>query len=315
MSKPPAQLAEEGEALAAEGRHQEAAEAFEAAARNCLGAKRSFRYTEAAEAQRALHKAGKKTARKVVAPPAPPATPAFRYAVYKNGHSNTCIVVPGRDPKRTYYIPMDPLEVAVKSTPAREFASEYSEMPGYPAKRAAELYLFTERFKTFTQEAREHLEKLVADPAYAYDVSQFKPIQKSPEKEHNMSATETTTTAPAKKAAPAPAKKAAPAKVPAAKKAAPAPAKKAAAPAKKAAPAKAPAAKKTNPGNSKFGRDDVITVLAKENPKRAGSKAHDMFELYKTCKTVGAYLDKGGNSGYLNYDVGAGFVKVAAAKK
>lgn len=100
-----------------------------------------------------------------------------------------------------------------------------------------------------------------------------------------------------------------------------APAKKVAA--KKAVPAKKTAAKKvtkkvkvaTEGGKrgapTKFPLEAKITVLEKTNPKREGKRSFDEYELYKTCKTVGAYIDAGGTPGYLNYDVERGYIKVA----
>ena len=257
------------------------------------------------------------------APPvAAPAAPA--YAVFRNQHRHTCIKVPGPlrrgkpDETRTYYIPMDPLEVAVKSSPTTEFYSEFEPVPDYPVKRAAELYLYTEKFKAFTPEARRHLEVIVADPAYSYSADRFSkqltpPVAKEPEMTTEAPAKKT---APAKKAAAAPAKKAAtaaPAKQPAAKKAPAVPAKgaKPAVGDKKESAVKA-AAKAPSPG--RLNDTDKIVIVAAENPKRAETKAHAMFELYKKTKTVGAYKAADGDTGYLNFDIKAGFVKIEAAK-
>ena len=37
--------------------------------------------------------------------------------------------------------------------------------------------------------------------------------------------------------------------------------------------------------------DQVITVLAPNNPKREGTACHHIFELYRTTKTVGEFID------------------------
>jgi hypothetical protein len=253
------------------------------------------------------------------------------YYVARTQHNQTCIVVPGtsRDRGRTCYIPMDPLEVGVKSLPAKEFQSEYEPMLHYPVKRAAELYLYTETFKTFAPEARRHLERIVADPAYSYDAAQFKPI---PRKQENVmsevqqsTATVKKSTAPVKAAKPeaaakAPAKKAskpevaakAPAKKAAEKSAAPV--KNKVADKKEAAPAKDKkadkGAKTSAPRAGKFAETDKIVVLAKENPKRANTKAYDNFELYKKSKTVGDFVKAGGDTGYMGFDHKSGFIKV-----
>lgn len=131
------------------------------------------------------------------------------------------------------------------------------------------------------------------------------------------------------------ARKAAPAKpAKAAKKAA----GKAAKPAQKAAPAKpAKAAQKTVKGTGKgaqkaagkaapakaakgngakrgrsgaYDEGQKITVLAKENPKRAGSAAYKIFELLKKSKTVGDFYAKGGASHNLKWNEDREYIKV-----
>jgi hypothetical protein len=52
-------------------------------------------------------------------------------------------------------------------------------------------------------------------------------------------------------------------------------------------------------------RAQKIKLLVKENPGREGSKRAAWYDLYKTSKTVGDYLDAGGDAGYLNADVKA----------
>lgn len=61
-----------------------------------------------------------------------------------------------------------------------------------------------------------------------------------------------------------------------------------------------------------------ITLLAKTNPKRVGSKAHGVFSLYKDGMTVGAFCDavdavelhKGTATPNLVYDAGHGFISI-----
>jgi len=48
--------------------------------------------------------------------------------------------------------------------------------------------------------------------------------------------------------------------------------------------------------------DAKIKVLAKENPKRAGSASFDRFALYSKNATVGDFLAAGGTSGDLHWD-------------
>lgn len=53
-----------------------------------------------------------------------------------------------------------------------------------------------------------------------------------------------------------------------------------------------------------------ITLVEKKNPKKPSSGAFHQYEKYKTCKTVGDFLDAGGTSADLNYDSKKGFIKV-----
>lgn len=85
---------------------------------------------------------------------------------------------------------------------------------------------------------------------------------------------------------------------------------KAAAPKKEAA-AKAPAKAKTKAkADGQRGRegpyalDSKITLVVKDNPKRAGTKAHKLYAKYKNGMTVGEALKAGFYWTYLQYDVG-----------
>ncbi len=241
------------------------------------------------------------------------------YAAFRDASRHSCIRVRDNG-SRVSYVPMDALETVVKSLPAKEFYQDYEPIPDYPVKRAAEIYLFSETSKEFSSEAKQHLERIVGDPAYAYDAAKFssQPVLTKPKEPETMStpetagATATTSAAPAK----TPAKKA-PAKAPAKKAPAKTPAKKAAAAPAKAAKTPAKTAKGTVAKGAKApatsGRIDraaKLTLLVKENPKREGTKAHEAFEIYRKAKTVGDALDAGVPTGYLNFDVKAGFVKL-----
>ena len=57
----------------------------------------------------------------------------------------------------------------------------------------------------------------------------------------------------------------------------------------------------------------IITVLATENPKRPNSMAAERFALYKTGMTVAEYVEAGGRSGDLHYDIANGHIEVKAA--
>lgn len=95
---------------------------------------------------------------------------------------------------------------------------------------------------------------------------------------------------------------------PVAKKAAPAEAK--AAPAKstkKAAPEAA--TEKSGPGRKSMFNDGMkITVLAKENPKRAGAAAR--FALYKNGLTIGEYVAAGGTLADIRWDTKMNYISV-----
>lgn len=179
--------------------------------------------------------------------------------VRMRGSSHTAIRV-SVGPKFTTFIPMETL--ALTKLDNREFHNDWEEYTVYPVRRAAQLYL-KDQFREIPQQARECLEKIVADPATVFDETRIN----QPSKEETMA----TKTAPAKtpatsKVAAAPAKpaaKAAPAK-PAAKAAA-APAKAPAKPAAKAAPAKAPA--KAN------GISTVVAQAGKKAPAKNAAPA------------------------------------------
>lgn len=99
-------------------------------------------------------------------------------------------------------------------------------------------------------------------------------------------------------------------------------AKTAAAPAPKAtaAPAteaKVPVAKMRGPRGVL--ETAVITVLSDGNPKRPGSRAHEVFALYKSGMTVGAFVDATEKAGEAHrayatpcmvYDAAHGFIKI-----
>ena len=96
----------------------------------------------------------------------------------------------------------------------------------------------------------------------------------------------------------------------AAKKAEEKAAKEAERAAKKAAREEAKANKA--PRSYRIPRDGVLTVLVKENPKRAGSAAHARFEGYFAdgVKTVQDALNNGLTPADLFHDIGHGFISV-----
>lgn len=88
---------------------------------------------------------------------------------------------------------------------------------------------------------------------------------------------------------------------------------------KKKATKKAAVAKKSTTTNGekrgragKFAPEAKIKVLAKENPKRAGSASFKRFALYEKSATVAEFLKAGGTAGDLHYDSVHEYIKVAA---
>ncbi|MCP4141564.1 MAG: hypothetical protein GY755_15005 [Chloroflexi bacterium] len=55
----------------------------------------------------------------------------------------------------------------------------------------------------------------------------------------------------------------------------------------------------------------TVLKYQESNPKRAGSKAHQRFELYMKAKTVAEFLKLGGLKADLRYDADKGFVEIA----
>ena len=53
-----------------------------------------------------------------------------------------------------------------------------------------------------------------------------------------------------------------------------------------------------------------ITVLAKSNPKRPGTKCYTWFTWYKSGMTVAQYFEKGGRADHIRWDVQHGFISL-----
>ena len=60
-----------------------------------------------------------------------------------------------------------------------------------------------------------------------------------------------------------------------------------------------------------FDKGAAITLLKTENPKRVGSKSHYRYEHYKTSKTVGDFIGKGGTFGDLSWDSARSHITIA----
>lgn len=62
--------------------------------------------------------------------------------------------------------------------------------------------------------------------------------------------------------------------------------------------------------SSKIPNDATIRVLAEENPRRKGTKAHERFELFKDGMTVKEYLDAGGTRLAIRTNVEKGHIEL-----
>lgn len=82
------------------------------------------------------------------------------------------------------------------------------------------------------------------------------------------------------------------------------------------AAADAPAAKRGAPigarGPKGVALDAIVTLKCEGNPKRPGSKAHDVFSLYRDGMTVQDFLDAAGDAATPNlvYDAAHGFIAI-----
>lgn len=229
-------------------------------------------------------------------------------AVFADVNRRTCIAL-GEQRGRVVFIPQYSSGFQVCKLGAETFARQYDLcLTEYPVKRAAELYLKAATlFTDTTAEARRLLTELVKDKTLSYDVEALlsKPVE-------GVTIMATAKKPAAKKAAPKkPAAKAAP-KKPVAKKAAPtkvssAPKKPAATAGRRAIDAVVQRAVPKKPNGPDI---RVITVLAKENPKREGTSAHDIFANYKSGMSVEAFYKAGGNATALAYDAKKGFISL-----
>lgn len=128
------------------------------------------------------------------------ATDVYEYGVYHTHNRHTCILVHTGE-RYTEYIPMEASAVQVLRMENKEFARTYTPRPDYPVRRAAEIYLHAPS-KVVAPKAREHLQRILADPAFVYDSSQFNlpPLKAQLHKEEDPIMA-TKKTAPAKKTA------------------------------------------------------------------------------------------------------------------
>lgn len=89
---------------------------------------------------------------------------------------------------------------------------------------------------------------------------------------------------------------------------------KASRPAKESRASRAATPKSPKAGNggakSRYGDADVIKLLVKENPKKKGSAAYALWELYRDGMTCGEYLKAGGIRAAFSWDTSHGFIKI-----
>ena len=212
--------------------------------------------------------------------------------VFRDHHGHACLRVESH-PRHTVIIENNGSSIELRKVSTAEFDAAYIPML-YDVDRAVERYLNPiTSATTITHAARERLLQI---------------------KEAEMAKTETAKKPAGSKAAPAGKgkKEALPldsAKVVNPGKAAEAKAK----PAKeaKAKPAKEAKAKPAKEAKAPRGESKKIKLLVKENPKRKGSNAYSIFELYSTCKTTDEFLANGGTASSMRYDEKAGFIELS----
>lgn len=93
------------------------------------------------------------------------------YRLFRDHNRHHCICV-AVERKYTYFIPMEAAEVRTRALAHEEFARTFEPVEEYPVRRAAEIFLAAPD-KEVAPEAREHLEAILADPAYVYDRSLY----------------------------------------------------------------------------------------------------------------------------------------------
>lgn len=256
-------------------------------------------------------------------------------AVYRDS-SHSAILVDRTD-THAFFIPLATLKV--EKVAVRAFDAEWVAYPEYPVRRAAEVYLGAGQYRTIPAQAREHLSKIVADPATAYPTfestqGKSKMASKAPAPRNGINSVVDSSSASASKkpakatAAPvaAPAKsplKAAPVKAAATPakaplKATPAPAKtvpaKAAAPAKTAVKAAAPvkAEPAAKPGRTRLPDNVKYKVVDTARVKRGFlaefvTKAQGL-KVFTRAQVEAAFADRDAKdtNTYFPYCVGKG---------
>lgn len=234
------------------------------------------------------------------------------YGVFQDLNRHTCIRVK-IGVRYTEFIPMEAGALGIQKINSTEFAKTYEPLLNYSLQRAAEKYLFRSELQEVQPQAREHLRKILeyaggTAPVYTLPTQPAKqPIEstKMARKQATQEVTEEVQDAPAPKAAKKVAKTAE-------KKAAKVGAPPAAA---KRRAAVAEPEESSGRGRAKFSgqykAEMKIKLLVKENPKREGSASYDRYELYRTAKTIGQFVEGGGKLADIKYDSEREFISVA----
>ena len=63
--------------------------------------------------------------------------------------------------------------------------------------------------------------------------------------------------------------------------------------------------------SKRYQRDQKVKLLVDSNPKQIGSKSYKRFNIYYNGITVGEFLDKGGITIDLKWDVEHNFIKIS----
>ena len=256
-------------------------------------------------------------------------------AVYRD-QSHSAIVI-DRSATHVSFIPLATLKV--EKVALRAFDAEWVAYPEYPVRRAAEVFLGAGAYRTIPAQVREHLSRIVADPATVYPTfestqGKLKMASKAPAARNGInSVVDSSSKKPAKATAAAtpvaakpPVKAATPAKAtPVAAKAVPAKAPVKAAPvAAKAAPAKAvkaaapaKAAEAAKPGRTRL-PDNVKYKVADTSRVKRGFLAEfvakaQSLKVFTRAQIEAAFADREAKdtNTYFPYAVGKGIFEAA----
>lgn len=110
-------------------------------------------------------------------------------AVYMDGTHSAIVLERGAT--HVTFIPLSSL--AVEKAALKAFDAVYVQYPDYPVRRAAEVYLRAGDYRPIPPQTREHLKRIVADPATAYTT--FETTQPTEEGKTKMASTKPTATA------------------------------------------------------------------------------------------------------------------------